>query len=79
MKPQGNDLDAPRTVSHPQDPQGEAVSGKGKKKSQRDKVILKYFPSPQSLREEGVREAGRGDKGGLIGSGDSTVSTLGKD
>lgn len=36
VKPQGNDLDAPRTVSHPQDPQGEAVSGKGKKKKARE-------------------------------------------
>lgn len=60
-------------------PKEKLSPGKEKKKSQRDKVILKYFPSPQSLREEGVREAGRGDKGGLIGSGDSTVSTLGKD
>lgn len=53
----------------------------GKGGSQRDKVVLKYFPSLQSLREEGVRGDGgwKGGQGGLIGSGDSTVSTLGKD
>ena len=37
-----------------------------KKKSQRDKVILKYFPSLQSLREEGVR-GDRDWKGGQRG------------
>lgn len=35
LKPQGNELGAPLLVSHPQDPQGEAVSRKKKKKPER--------------------------------------------
>lgn len=51
--------------STPRTPKKKLSPGK-KKKSQRDKVILKYFPSLQSLREEGVRGEGRW-KGGTKG------------
>ena len=66
LKLQSNKLGAPLPASHPEPPKEKLSPGKGEKKSQRDKVILKYFPSLQSLREEGVRGEG-GWKGGQRG------------
>lgn len=56
----------PHTYPTPKTPEEKLSPEKEEKKSQRDKVILKYFPSLQSLREEGVRGEGAW-KGGQKG------------
>lgn len=57
---------APLHYPTPETPKEKLSLGKGVGGKQRDKVILKYFPSLQSLREEGVRGEG-GWKGGQRG------------
>lgn len=61
LKPPGetNCVPAPMCPqTPPPQPRSNCVQKTGTKR-QKDKVILKYFPSPQSLREEGVRGHGR--------------------
>lgn len=71
----------PPPVPPSRPPRRNCLQEKRRGTSQGDKVVLKYFPlcSHSGRRGRGAREAGRGDTRGLIGSGDSTVSTLGKD